>query len=79
MRMINKTLKRNRDILMNSLTGKKRSKKISLKTLELKGYQFHYFTHQAPDKNGQILRFCYEFGYLTIDQQRVLLVKDPPL
>jgi hypothetical protein len=42
------------------------------------GFRFQYFTHTYTNRNGQLYYFCYEYGYLLLDKERVLIVKKQP-
>lgn len=46
-----------------------------------KGFNFNYFTHTYETKTGSVYHFCYEEGYLMLDNDEVLLVRrdDPQI
>ncbi|MBS1531677.1 MAG: hypothetical protein JSU01_15330 [Bacteroidetes bacterium] len=72
-RNINNILKRNRRILEElNPTGKT---KVTLKKLAAKGMNFDYHTHVYHTQNGKTYHFCYEYGYLPLDNDEFLLVK----
>jgi hypothetical protein len=72
-RLINSILSRNRKTLEKlNPTGKV---KISLKKLLEEGYNLTYHTHIYETQSGSKYFFCYEYGYLLIDTNQVLLVK----
>lgn len=73
-RNINRILNRNRRILRSLLP--KGSKSCSTTTGQLAFMQFHFsfYTHTHTNKNGNVFHFCYEFGYLTISQDKVIVV-----
>ncbi|MBO9202258.1 MULTISPECIES: hypothetical protein [Niastella] len=76
-RNINNILRRNRRILEDLLAPLERKVLVveRQKLAEL-GFQFQYFTEQYhPDKKEQYF-YCYEYGYRSIDQEKVLAVKD---
>lgn len=74
-RNINNILRRNRRILEEALlTSEEMVKTMRLKMLE-KGFQFKYFTHIYTNKKGNNYYFCYEFGYLLLEGDWVLIVK----
>jgi hypothetical protein len=62
-RNINNILRRNRRI-MEELNPSGKTKTTREKML-VKGFDFEYFTHH----------FCYEYGYLPLDGDEILLVK----
>ena len=72
-RNINSTLRKNRRILaeMNPDGKKKTHREEMLK----RGFDFQYFTHVYNTKAGDRYRFCYEHGYLELDNGFILLVK----
>ena len=38
------------------------------------GFDFRYFTHQYQNKKGQTYNFCYDFGYLPLEGDYILIV-----
>ena len=72
-RNINNTLRKNRRILVdlnpNDKTKTSRDKLLS------KGFSFNYFTHTYETKTGSIYHFCYEMGYLELENNEILIVK----
>jgi hypothetical protein len=76
-RNINNILRKNRRILEELLAGlEKKTLIVDRKKLVEKGFQFEYFTeHFLPDKKEQYY-YCYDYGYRSIDNERVLVVKD---
>lgn len=72
-RNINNSLRKNRRILQESLKGD--TTKVSRQKLLDKGYNFTYFTNQSVTKNNHTYYFCYEFGYLFLDNENLLIVK----
>jgi hypothetical protein len=72
-RNINNILRRNRRILEElNPTGKT---KTTNKKLAAKGFDFEYHTRTYQTQNGKTYHFCYEYGYLPLDGDEVLLVK----
>ncbi len=49
--------------------------KISKQRLEAKGFDFNYFTNIYTTKTGNVYYFCYDQGYLAIDNDYFALVK----
>lgn len=71
-RKINTILKSNRTILKaNNPDGKAKVKKDKLIS---DGFLFTYYTHQYITSKGNIYYFCYDHGYLYLDNDEVLLV-----
>ena len=73
-RNINNILRKNRRVLeeLNPL-GKT---KTTRDKLLVKGFDFDYFTSTYQTNAGALYIFCYEFGYLLLDDDEVLLVKN---
>jgi hypothetical protein len=74
-RNINNKLRRNRKILEEQLgMSEEMVKTTRLKLLD-HGFAFKYHTHTYTNKKGNIYYFCYEYGYLLLDGDWVLVVK----
>jgi endogenous inhibitor of DNA gyrase (YacG/DUF329 family) len=70
---VNNTLKKNRKILLDlNPSGKTTVHKNQLLKL---GFRFDFCTNINTTKNGNIYYFCYEQGYLAIDNDFYALVK----
>lgn len=48
---------------------------VSESTLRVLGFNFEYFTHLYETKTGATYHFCYEYGYLKLENNRFMLVK----
>lgn len=73
---INRTLRRNRSILKTlSPLGKTTTRQ---EYLVLQGFDFRYFTHQYQTRQGNTYNFCYEYGYLLLPEEKVLIVNWQP-
>jgi hypothetical protein len=71
-RNVSNTLRKNRRILTElNTTGKTR---ISGTRLKEKGFDFQYFTNLYKTKDGAVYYYCYEQGYLPIENDFYLLV-----
>lgn len=69
---INFILSRNRTILkFYNPAGKTTLEK---KYLVGQGFNFNYFTHQYKTAKGNTYHFCYEYGYLVLPEEQLLLV-----
>ena len=76
MRNINNILRRNRRILNDLLpSGEERVKHPRAKLNGL-GFNFRHFTHIYTTRKGGIYHFCYEYGYLPLEGEWVLIVKN---
>ena len=75
LRNINRILRRNRKILKELLP--QGTEKITITKSHLEFLQFHFcfYTHSHTNKNGYTFLFCYEFGYLTISPDRVVVIR----
>jgi YHS domain-containing protein len=72
MRRINNILRKNRRILASmNPDGKKTVDGISLAE---EGFNFHYYTNMYETKKGTTYFFCYEQGYMKMDNDTYMLV-----
>lgn len=72
---INNILKKNRQILEQLTPTAEGKIKLHEKRLLDKGFNFSYFTHNYITKTGTAYFFCYEYGYLKLENQFYMLVK----
>lgn len=72
MRRINNILRKNRRIL--SRLNPKGKITVDGITLAEEGFNFHYYTNMYTTKTGSTYFFCYEQGYLKLDDDRYMLV-----
>lgn len=72
MKQVDQILKKNRAILK----AKNPNGKIKIKreVLLRKGFDFNFHTHIYATQKGSTYVFCYEYGYLCLDHEEVLLV-----
>ena len=73
-RNINNALRKNRHVLESVLGEEDMAKTTKQKMLE-KGFQFKYITHTYNNKKGNTYYFCYDYGYLPLDNDWLLIVK----
>ena len=74
-RNVNNTLGKNRRILENIINeGEELAKATKEKLLE-NGFHFKYMTHTYTNKKGSTYFFCYDYGYLPLEQGWYLIVK----
>jgi hypothetical protein len=73
LKQINQILKKNRKILKEEC----QERKIKIKRAQLvrRGFNFDYHTHIYLTKSGASYYFCYEYGYLSLGEMEVLIVK----
>lgn len=72
-RNVNNALRKNRRILESTLVGDK----ITLPRQKLldKGFNFSLHTSHHKTRNNDTYLFCYEYGYLPLENDFVLVVK----
>lgn len=69
---INRILRKNRSILkVSSPLGKTTTRQ---EYLIMQGFDFKHFTHQYKTQKGNTYNFCYDFGYLLLPEEKVLIV-----
>lgn len=72
---VNKILRKNRSVLkFLSPQGKTTVRKSLLLN---QGFNFHYYTHHYTTKNDNTYTFCYDYGYLELEDQKVLVISKP--
>lgn len=72
-RNINNTLRRNRRILEKLCPGEK--SKSTKGILKVEGFNFNYHTNIFTTKKGQTYFFSYNFGYLELKDDEVVIVR----
>ena len=73
-RNINNILRRNRRIL-ESVVKDDGKGKISRHRLQDKGFNFRYHTHSHTTQKGSVYRLCYDYGYLPVENDFIVVVK----
>jgi predicted nucleic acid-binding Zn ribbon protein len=73
MRKINRVLKNNYNILTELNVDNKTT--ILKNRLDNRNFNFKYHTHIYTNRTGRNYFFCYDQGYLKLDNDRYLLVK----
>ncbi|RYD70205.1 MAG: hypothetical protein EOP53_25825 [Sphingobacteriales bacterium] len=73
-RNVNNALSKNRRILEDYL-GKEEMAKTTKEKLLQKGFLFKYITHTYNNKKGNTYFFCYDLGYLPLENDWYLIVK----
>jgi predicted nucleic acid-binding Zn ribbon protein len=72
MRKVNSTLKRNRDIMLSFNPQGKAN--IAKSKLQDAGFNFNYHTNSYTTKTGKTYYFCYDQGYLALENDYFSLV-----
>ena len=74
-RNINATLLKNRKVLESILPATEETAKASKDKLLRLGFHFKYITHLYTTKTGKTYYYCYDYGYLPLDNDWFLIVK----
>jgi len=74
-RNINNALRKNRRLLEDCMPAGEEMAKTTKDKLLHKGFLFKYITHIYTNKKGNIYYFCYEYGYLPLENGWYLVVK----
>jgi len=74
-RNINNALRRNRRILQELLRPDEKVTKTHMEKLVERGFLFKYITHTYTNPRGNVYNFCFEYGYLPLDNNNYLIVK----
>jgi predicted nucleic acid-binding Zn ribbon protein len=74
-RNINNALKKNRNVLSSLLNAEDDTTKVSRERLLESGFLFKYGTHSYTNKKGNVYIFCYDYGYLKLDNDVILIVR----
>lgn len=74
-RNINNALGKNRRILEDMFGPTEDPIKTTKNKLLQKGFQFNYITQTFTNKKGDTYYYCYDFGYLPLENDWYLLVK----
>lgn len=74
-RYINKILKRNRRVLESLTPFNKKTFKVSRERLLRLGFSPEYFTHTETAENGITFTFCYEYGYIAVEDNQYMIIK----
>lgn len=74
-RNINNALGKNRRILESLLGAGEEMIKVHADKLLSKGFQYKYITHTYTNKKGNVYFFCYDLGYLPLENDWYLIVK----
>jgi hypothetical protein len=74
-RNINHALLKNRKVLESILQEGEETAKANKDKLMQLGFQFKYHTHVYTTKTGKTYYYCYDYGYLPLDNNWFLVVK----
>ncbi len=73
-RNINNQLAKNRRLLEEAIPSGEEMTKLPKEKLINKGFSFKYITHTYTNKKGNIYFFCYDYGYLPLEGDWLLIV-----
>lgn len=74
-RNINNALGKNRRILEHFIPENEEIGRASKEKLIEQGFQFKFMTHSYTNKKGNTYYFCYDMGYLPLENDWFLIVK----
>ncbi|MFN8290167.1 MAG: hypothetical protein U0U70_07920 [Chitinophagaceae bacterium] len=74
-RNINNALLKNRKILEGLLPETEETAKANRDKLQRLGFQFRYLTHIYTTKTGKTYYYCYDYGYLPLENDWYLVVR----
>ena len=74
-RNINNALLKNRKILEGLLPETEETAKANRDKLQRLGFQFRYLTHIYTTKTGKTYYYCYDYGYLPLENNWYLVVR----
>lgn len=77
MRNVNTALARNRRILEGFLRNDEQTTKAHKERLEEQNFNFKYVTHMHVSKTNKMYYYCYDMGYLPLDNDWYLVVRTP--
>jgi predicted nucleic acid-binding Zn ribbon protein len=72
---VNAILRHNRRLLEKQIPAGEEMGKCPKQKLAEAGFNFQYHTHQYTNKKGNVYFFCYEYGYLPLEGDWLLVVK----
>jgi len=74
-RKVNGTLSKNRRILEDLFVRNGKIKRVKRDLLVGLGFQFNYLTHTYNNRKGSTYVYCYDYGYLEMEKDWLLIVK----
>lgn len=73
-RNINNQLAKNRRLLQEAIPSGEEMGKTTRDKMISKGFSFKYLTHSYTNKKGNVYFFCYDYGYLPLEGEWLLVV-----
>ncbi len=74
-RNINNALGKNRRILESLLSEQDEMAKANKDKFVRLGFQFKYITHTYTTRTGKVYYYCYDYGYLPLENDWFLIVR----
>ena len=74
-RNVNNALAKNRRILESLIADGEEMARTTKEILLQHGFRFTYFTHQQTNLKGSTYLFCYDHGYLPLENENYLVIK----
>jgi hypothetical protein len=74
-RKIHDILVRNRELLDTLLKESNGRRRFEKRDLMGRGFNFKYFTSQAPTLDGDVYCFCFEIGFKEIEDDRIIIIR----
>lgn len=74
-KQVNQILRHNRQVMRKLIPEVKGKITVNRSKLLQEGFDFTYHTHIYTTRNGHHYTFCYEYGYLPLENDVVMLVK----
>lgn len=74
-RNINNALLNNRKVLCSVLAEGEETVRMNREELLVRGFRFKYITHTYITRTGREYYYCYDYGYLPLDNDRFLIVR----
>ena len=72
---INRALARNRQIMYSFFRGSETRRKVDRDKLLAQGFRFKYHTHKMTNRKGIPYYFCYDAGYVCVDDDHVIVIR----
>lgn len=66
---------KNRKVLESILPEKEETAKANREKLLRLGFHFKYVTHTYTTRSGKTYNYCYDYGYLPLDNDWFLVVR----
>lgn len=75
-RNINNSLRKNRTILESIVPDSEGVARVQRDKLLREGFNFKYHTHTYTNRKGSTYHYCYDYGFLPLENDWYLVVRD---